>query len=131
MTSDRRTPFQLRQALFATEEALVNTQARVARMEPMWAAGHAYCAAYESDGDYRLILHAALLAAHRATTPSPDEPGYVVIAVAELAVLREELEDLRMQCAKDTDELERLEDDRTRGRCVPRRRRSDDSGAGA
>lgn len=88
---DRRTPGQLRAALALADEARVNLEARVARMEPMWAAGHAYCAAYESDGDYRLILHAALLAAHRATTPSPDQPQYVVIAVDELEELRSEL----------------------------------------
>jgi len=75
-------------AAHANAQRVTELEAELSRTGPVAAAAHTYCAAV--DDDERLPdLYAALLAAHRATTPSETPPTHVVVAVGELEALRE------------------------------------------
>jgi hypothetical protein len=82
-------------AAHANLQALLDARAELSRTGPVAAAAHAYCAAWQQmmDSPGRTLIHCreehgALLAAHRATTPSPTPPTHVIVAVGELEALR-------------------------------------------
>jgi hypothetical protein len=70
-------------AAHANAQRVLELEAELSRTAPVAAAAHAYCA-----DPSELSRYQALLAAHRATTPSPTPPTHTVVAVAELERLR-------------------------------------------
>lgn len=78
---------EARRAAHANGQRVVELESELVRVRPVAAAAHAYCAAWLA-GDVKMDTHAALFAAHRATTPSQSPPTHVVVAVDELDALR-------------------------------------------
>jgi len=89
----RRQLADARRAEQITAQLLDEARKELSRKGPMADAGHAYCAlvldpAPREEGVVPSAFR-ALLAAHRATTPSPGPATHVVVEAAELERLRE------------------------------------------
>jgi hypothetical protein len=78
---------ELTRGLQATEQALLDERAAGRNAFVMAAPAHEVARAWERGGDLTPEM-AVLVAAHRATTPSPTPPTHVVVAVDELDRLR-------------------------------------------
>jgi hypothetical protein len=85
---------EARRAAHANAQRITELEAELSRTAPMAAAAHTYCAARLPSrgwaGPEEPEVN-ALLAAHRATTPSETPPTHVVVAVEELERLKDAL----------------------------------------
>jgi hypothetical protein len=92
-----RREVEARAALRLTEEQRVLLEGQVERMGPLYFAARVACAVYEAapDWEHAQVQRALseMLDAHRATTPSPEKPTHVVVAVEELERLRGQRDD--------------------------------------
>jgi hypothetical protein len=100
---------QAHRDLHADEQALLDERAAGRNAFVMAAAAHAYCAVAAGDKrgkidtHERARTHDALLAAHRATTPSQTPPTHVIVAMDELERLRAGSERVRELCREAQD----------------------------
>jgi len=121
----RRQLADARRAEQITAQLLDEARKELSRKGPMADAGHAYCAAYRDmvtgfDLEGVIRLHDALLAAPRASTPSPGPATHVVVEVVELdrlerralnsqteaaEALADAVEDFAFAAEKDLDKL--------------------------
>lgn len=81
-----------RRAAQANGQALIERESELAYARPMADAAYAYCAARELPIRQRIAsreldLYAALMAAHRATTPSQVPSSHVIVERGRLALL--------------------------------------------